>query len=492
LWKCYASFLYYPDNYIDKEPKTAIILPISLFLHPDKKVGEIMSEPLMANPRVGWRAIAGHLMAFNCDNNMVSIWSDGGGQVWEGILDGKTAEAIASECAPLWEMSPVEALSAVTGFITEVKSDGYILGNELSIAVVNDSEGEDGVDTLLTIEMMAIEHLTPFAVTFETTYACNECCIHCYMDRGLPARSFEEIVETLDALAEAGTLFVSFTGGEFFCRNDALEIVEEAHKRHFVIDILTNGTLITSQLAKELSKRTVRRVQVSLYGSTAMSHDHITGVPGSFVKTLEGVRHLTNAGIKVEVAYPMMRINFDERYEIEALAAEMGAILSPSPIITARNDGNMDTYDLRITDEQFAAFYADKDFSRLYSGRKAFAEHQFYFGFSDILDAAPCYSGSNCCAISPSGKVFPCNQMLLEVGDLKVTDFKNIWKHSPELATLRSLKLHDLSVCSKCNLLSSCARCPGLAILEGEDIFGPSPENCRQAKIYQQGLEMEV
>jgi radical SAM protein with 4Fe4S-binding SPASM domain len=427
-------------------------------------------------------------VAYNCSNQLISIWSDGAGQVWKALVSGSPIDEMMPVFCREWGVSSQEATQLVQAFLEEITEDGYLIRDGSSNN--NEPTLPSGTDVLMTIEMMAIETLTPFAVTFETTYACNEHCIHCYMDRGKPSLSTEEIIRILDELAEAGTVFVSFTGGEFFTRKDALRIVDEAHKRHFVIDILSNGTMITPEIADYLSKRTVRRVQVSLYGACAATHDHVTRLPGSFSKTLEGVRHLTDKGVKVEIAYPMMSINYAERHLLCELVESLGCIISPSPIITARNDGSEDTFDLRISDEQFTEFYADRELSSLYAGRKAFYEHQLYFGFSDILGAPPCYSGFNCCAITPEGKVYPCNQMLYEVGDLRVTSFSEIWENSQELAIIRSLKVGDLTTCTSCELLSSCARCPGLAILEGGDLLGPSPENCRQARILRDRREV--
>jgi len=437
----------------------------------------------MVNPRVGSRVINGETVAFNCQNHLVAIWNPAAGDVWAGLQRGESTASLAERLAPKWDINTTEATISISEFISELKADGFLLGPcppEKPIAVSDDRGGED---TLLAIEMRAIETLTPYAVTFETTYHCNEECIHCYMERDKQSLGFNKIVHILDQLAEAGTLFIAFTGGELFTRKDALEIIDAAHQRSFVIDILSNGTMIDEEVAAFLSQRRVRRVQLSVYGSCADTHDMITQIPGSFMLTLRGLHALTGAGVKVELAFPMMRRNFDERYEVWEMAKMFECPISPSPIITARNDGSFDTHGFRLSNEQFKDFYADVEFSALYNGRKPFSDHQLYFGFTDILEAAPCYSGFNTCAITPEGRVFPCNQLLLEVGDLRKSTFAEIW-HGPKLHKLRSYTIRDLPKCSSCQLLKSCSRCPGLALLEGGDLLGPSPENCRQAQIH--------
>lgn len=441
--------------------------------------------PIVVNPRVGSRVISGKTVAFNCQNHLLTIWNSAAGSIWDSLRNGESIDSMARQVAPSWNVNLDEATSSINEFIAEIVADGFILDDE----TVRDSTeilvaDQNGEEALLTVEMLAIESLTPYAVTFETTYDCNLGCMHCFMDRNKPSLSFKEIIRILDQLADAGTLFLSFTGGEFFTRRDALDIVDAAHKRLFVIDILSNGTLIDKKVAFFLSQRNVRRVQISIYGGCASTHDSITRIPGSFAQTIAGIHVLINAGVKVELAFPMMAPNFAERYEVWNMAKKLDCLVSPSPIITARNDGSTDTYTLRISDEQFKVFYADKELSALYSGRKPFSDHQLYLGFSDILVAPPCYSGFNTCAITPEGRVYPCNQLLLEVGDLRKNCFAEIWNNSKELQNLRSYTIRDLPVCSKCPLLSSCSRCPGLALLEGNNLFDRSPENCRQTRIY--------
>ena len=442
---------------------------------------KLTNERYAINSRVGWRRINLEIAAFNCENQQIVIWNETASLLWEKIDKGIGFNELVEFLAKKYSIGKEKAKQDIIAFFQEACSWGFIdcTDSRLKTEGLENQTSKEGENVLLTIEMKAIEKLIPFAVTFETTYVCNEKCIHCYMDNDYSFLSLGEIKLILDEIASAGCLFISFTGGEFFTRSDALEIVKYASKLHFVIDILSNGTLITKDKADILARYSVRRVQISLYGATSEIHDSITGLSGSFGKTLEGIYFLTKAGIKVEIAFPLMGVNFHERYLVKNLAKSLGCLISPSHIITARNNGSQDTFYLRLNDEQLKLFLEDKELSALYAGRKPFQDHQFYFGFSDLLDAAPCYSGFNSCAITPLGKVLPCNQLLCEVGDLRKDSFLEIWRDSPQLRYLRGLTIRKLVKCSKCQLLASCARCPGLAFLEGDGLLEPSPENCR-------------
>ncbi len=443
-----------------------------------------MIESIAVNPRVGWRVIGDEVVIFNCSNHMVAIWNDTASGLWKKIAEGSTLSQLVGWLVSQYSVAPKLAEKDVLRFLHEAAMLGAL---ELS-AAQNDLGGprvtDEGEDVLLSIEMLAIEHLIPFAVTFETTYACNEKCIHCYMDRNRPALKLPDIKRILDQLAEAGCLFVSFTGGEFFTRRDAIEIIEHAGTKHFAIDILSNGTRIDASVVDSLGRNPVRRVQISVYGSTPETHDSVTCVPGSFQKTWQGITLLREAGIKVEVAFPLMRQNFHERHHILEMAESSGCGLLPSPIVTARNNGATDTFQLRLTNEQLNTFLGEKELASLYSGRKPFEEHQFYFGYESILEAPPCFSGFNTCAVTPSGKLLPCNQLMYEVGDLTQESFATIWHNSSELQYLRDRRISDLPECAGCSLLPTCTRCPGLALIENGNLLGPSPVNCEIARIH--------
>ena len=64
------------------------------------------------------------------------------------------------------------------------------------------------------------------------------------------------------------------------------------------------------------------------------THDGITRVNGSLARTINAIHALKDADIKVELAYPMMRQNFQERHRVWELAQSLDCAISPSPIIT--------------------------------------------------------------------------------------------------------------------------------------------------------------
>jgi len=56
----------------------------------------------------------------------------------------------------------------------------------------------------------------------------------------------------------------------------------------------------------------------------------------------------------------------------------------------------------------------------------------------------------------------------------------HVWRGSPALEEVRSIRPRDLPACCGCAHLAGCTRCPGLAYMEG-DLRGPSSLDCEKS-----------
>jgi len=104
----------------------------------------------------------------------------------------------------------------------------------------------------------------------------------------------------------------------------------------------------------------------------------------------------------------------------------------------------------------------------------------------DERNALPCSAGHSSCYVSPYGDVYPCVQFPLPSGNVRRQNFLDIWRHSPELREVRSIRARDLPVCSSCAHMGTCTRCPGLAWTEG-NMRGPSSADCEKS-FYRTGI----
>lgn len=101
---------------------------------------------------------------------------------------------------------------------------------------------------------------------------------------------------------------------------------------------------------------------------------------------------------------------------------------------------------------------------------------------SAAYEDLPCSAGHNSCYISPYGDVFPCVQLPQAAGNLRREKFDDIWYHAPQLERLRAIRESQLPICAQCEIRSYCERCPGLALMEGGDLFGAYERACALAE----------
>jgi radical SAM protein with 4Fe4S-binding SPASM domain len=317
----------------------------------------------------------------------------------------------------------------------------------------------------------------PLSVQLDLTYRCNERCIHCYLDHDDHGEmTTAEIKDLLDQMADAGVFFLTISGGEILMRRDFFEILEHAHARTFSIKLKTNGVLIRKKEAERIRALGVESVQISVYSHRAEVHDAITKMPGSFRQSIEAIRRLRTLGLHVTMANVLMVQNAYDYPGVRALAAELGAKCTLDPTITPMMDGDRSFLELNVDKAALREVFRD---SALVGNVEEFCAPPQGVD-EDALDMLPCSAGHTACYVSPYGDVYPCVQFPLPSGNVRRTKFVDIWRDSPQLNEVRSIRLRDMPSCSQCTHGATCTRCPGLAYLEG-NMRGPSYQDCEKS-----------
>jgi MoaA/NifB/PqqE/SkfB family radical SAM enzyme len=153
-----------------------------------------------------------------------------------------------------------------------------------------------------------------------TNYDCNLRCSYCVAKSGpnVPRRSIgpanvERLVDEAVALCFD---HIFFTGGEPFLLNDIYEMLAYSSAR-VKTTVLTNAMLLEQKLPGRNQTRLERLteianenliVQVSLDGGRPEDHDAYRG-PGTWAKTVEGLRLLQAAGFRVRLGTTETPVN---------------------------------------------------------------------------------------------------------------------------------------------------------------------------------------
>lgn len=167
-----------------------------------------------------------------------------------------------------------------------------------------------------TGEERAAVHLTRArTLWFNTGTLCNIECANCYIESSpkndrLVYITADEVSDYLDQIEERGwgVTEIGFTGGEPFMNPDMIEMARRSLARGFEVLVLTNAMRPMMRrrmregleaLVSDFGPRLTLRVSVDHW--TPRFHDMERG-PGSFETTLEGMRWLRDAGVRMAVA----------------------------------------------------------------------------------------------------------------------------------------------------------------------------------------------
>ncbi len=327
----------------------------------------------------------------------------------------------------------------------------------------------------------------PNTVVFQVTDRCNYDCSHCYQDhKAKNELSTEAIFGIMEQLADAGILFLTFMGGEFFMHADANNILQKAHDLGFALKVLTTGHHIHDKRADFLASIRPIQIDMSLYGSRPDLHEQVTRQAGTWQRTYGAAKRLIERKITVLLKAPLMEHNAADYQNLRVLADEIGAQFTCDPKITATETLEQDPVSLRMSASTLKSFYAEA-----LPGETAESFLSEEMTNLRALKNASCGAGTGSCFISPQGEVWPCGSLPLAVGDLRSQSFLSIWQGSEDLQTIRGLRWADISECNQCEIRSFCHRCHGMAMVEQGNIRGPSLEACRHAVIVRDSLRAQ-
>jgi len=365
----------------------------------------------------------------------------------------------------------------------------------------------------------------PFQVVWNITRACNLKCLHCYESAGVKGNdelSTEEALHGIDILADAGALILAFSGGEPTMRPDIIPLIEHSSKRGMYTAVATNAVLFSScKRVREFKEAGLQFAQISLDGLTPATHDHFRGVPGTFEKTVQGIKNCVAEGVFVEVATTATRFNYKEVPAMIDFAGKLGAswFMLYNFVPTGRGVKIMESdltpderenvlklcwnrmkvtdVDVLSTAPQFARIAQEieakpvltGDAGLIASGLQSETESyvvptHFYNPqlsgqlkrLADFIGG--CGAGRFYLSLEPNGDMFPCvffpHSDALKVGNLFKDNFEQIWRHSKLLWEVRDKdKLKEN--CGSCQYRYTCGGCRARAYNYFQDILAPDP-----------------
>jgi radical SAM protein with 4Fe4S-binding SPASM domain len=338
----------------------------------------------------------------------------------------------------------------------------------------------------------------PMQVSIEVTRRCPLECLHCYnnlpmgdMDAKRRELSTEEHFRVLDELAEMGTFWLLYTGGEIFARKDFLEIYTYAKKKGFLITLFTNGTIITEAIADYLVEWPPFAIEITLYGRTRETYEALTAIPGSYDRCLRGIRLLKERGLPLKLKTVATSIN---KHEVVAMRRfseeELGVEFKMDGQINPRIDCSQSPLAVRLTPEEVVALDMSNQKDMSEYRRLANRDIANAPNLSIIDTVYSCGGGMSSFAINAFGEMSICTISQQEVFSVRQAKLRELWEGS--LLQLRARKRTRVTKCIQCRIQTMCGMCPANGELENGDRESPVEFLCNVAHIRAAAVGVEV
>jgi len=325
---------------------------------------------------------------------------------------------------------------------------------------------------------------------------CNLRCEQCYHElegnffhkQNKNLMSLKEVfsmAEDLKLTSERWDMIPDFaiSGGEPLMRKDLFSILDYTLKENIPTRLLSNGTLITRDIAKKLKEKSIRAVQISIDGEKEV-HNKIRKMPFAYDKAIKGIYNCSQEKIPVTVAMTLMNGNKDTFEEVIKSAISAGAArvgfktYVPNPSLGIKDPNFVNAGDfyksaleakelktkyksqieVLTSDVLFQVMKEDNPFIEI-----AKKENKFLSG---------CSAGYRAISVLSDGTVYPCRRLPIPIGNIKEGLVK-IFLENPIMQEFRDME--KIKTNCSCDKVVHCRGCRAVAFAVTGDYMAPDP-----------------
>lgn len=403
---------------------------------------------------------------------------------------GDDVDTATLKVATTYGCAPDMVRGDVRDFIEMLKREGFLQAEDgvdktpqvsLSPLKAFDFDGNEQGDSWTPLGDFYKRHNLPCELHIDLTDGCNERCIHCYIPKGqarfIGAQVFYKAVREFRD-AQGMTLYVS--GGECMLHPQFITFLRFARELNLNIIVMSNLTLCDERMVDALREIDPQLVNVSLYSMDAAIHDSITGVSGSWQKTMNAILALDKVGVPVRLATPIMRANKDSLTELFKFASDHHLHLIPDCDIIGRIDHDCSNQQCGLTLEGMESVIT--------------AHPKLFYKMPALesqcrCDARVCDIGEGKLNVNAIGEYYPCDGFHgMVLGTVAKDGILDVWRGG-KLNSLRALKNEDFGECATCANRRWCKVCPMRNFNETGDMFRHIPERCSATAIRRKVFE---
>ena len=302
-----------------------------------------------------------------------------------------------------------------------------------------------------------------FILQWHLSEVCNLKCLHCYQEKHKPvALPYQQLLIILEQYRELLKKLkvkghINLTGGEPLCSPHFFKLLDEFEKDKdlYSFSILTNGTLITDEIAKRISKYNPEYVQVSLEGGKK-TNDYIRG-KNVYKKVATAIKYLKKYNIFVSISFTATKINYKEFPQVVKFAEKNNVDNVWSDRFIPLND-NSDV-DLQMTKEETTEYLKIMENERIrLKLKKSKTNIAMYRALQfQMTNDYPytCTAGKSLLTVMENGDLVPCRRMPIVIGNLLKDNMYKLYKNSKILKELQKDTTPD--ECQKCEHSKKCS-----------------------------------
>lgn len=320
------------------------------------------------------------------------------------------------------------------------------------------------------------------------TERCNLKCIHCYQDNcreikelniAEMKRFFDHFIYVLKKQKMNGS--ISLTGGEpLILGNKLWEIVDYIKQGDLPIKIyvLTNGTLVTKDVAKKFLKYNIS-CQISFDGANKNIHDAIRG-NGNFEKSLNGAKILIDNRISTSSHFVIMKKNSNFVEEaVKFCVDNRFEMITFSQLVPFGRGKNLEN-DMLSPAETRDVYNKIFSLKNRYRNQIIVNTNRTLWCNIDKNIGGTCPAGFSTLVINADGSVYPCRRLPISIGNVIENSIFEMWYGSEVMKNLRNRT--KINKCGKCPLLDRCGGCRAVAYAHFNDYMAPDPQCWRLYK----------
>ncbi|MCH5341425.1 MAG: radical SAM protein [Acetatifactor sp.] len=330
--------------------------------------------------------------------------------------------------------------------------------------------------------------------SLDVTYGCNFNCLHCFNSSG-KKKSFqremtdEEAVGIAADLAKYEPMSICVCGGETLLRKELVYRIGETVKSispDTSVNLVTNGFLMTEEIADHLKESCFDLIQVSLDGISDETHNWLRGNSEALNHAFKAIEILVAKGFYTGVACAPTKKNLDEIPQIVAKAHDLGIKMFRSQplMLLGRAKKKLQEYVLDEMDRFILVEMLDE-------AKSKYKDMEISWGdpIQHIADLQQDGKDVNFVSVNAFGHVILTPYLPIDFGDMKEHMFEEFLNKDYKTINQNAFVRKLLSMIDDANSLDvheQNSRIPELGIEENihMDLWGESPD--KQAEILMQ------